>query len=92
MSQESGHSIKRREGAIANDGEEKVSAVLAVLGLISGLLAAINQLMRFGTWRSEEEQQAVKQDLAENLESIEARLDAITEELERLEAEKDCQE
>jgi hypothetical protein len=69
-----------------------VSSLLGLLGLISGFLAAVNQLLKLWQWRSEDSQKDESKDLADDLEVIEARLDAIDEELERLEAEKDCQE
>lgn len=52
----------------------------------------MNQLLKLWQWRSEEMLKDEDKDLAENLELLEARVDAIDEELERLESEKDCQD
>jgi hypothetical protein len=83
---------KRKEAIIDQEGEEKVSSLLAFLGLLSTFLAALNQFLRLGEWRQEEAQKDQEKNLAEDLEALEARVDALDEELARLEAEKDCQE
>ena len=84
--------MKRKEAAIDQEGEEKVSSLLAFLGLLSTFLAALNQFLRLGEWRQGEVQKDKEKQLAEELEALEARVDAIDEELERLDVEKDCQD
>jgi hypothetical protein len=59
--------------------------------LISGLLAAINQLIRLAVWHREESQKDTDKELVEELEALEARVDAIDGEIERLEAERELQ-
>jgi hypothetical protein len=83
---------KRKEAIIDQEGKEKVSGLLALLGLLSTFLAALNQFLRLGEWRSAEVQQDKEKHLIEDLEDLEARVDTLDVELARLEREKDCQE
>lgn len=58
---------------------------MSLFGLLSALLAAINQLLRLREWHEEESQDEKQQEITEELDAIKTRLDSLSKELARLE-------
>lgn len=73
--------------AIELQTEEKVAGILGLLGLLTGLISAMNQLLRLWQWREEAQEKASQPSLAEELTALEAQVKALTLRLEMLQQE-----